>query len=246
MLLKRILATLALIVTVVAPALAQQSSAGSITIISVPAGAEVLLEGESQVTGVTPVVFRYPLVGKYHLSVKRSGYETYRTELILDPSKEMVINVSLVAKTRFKAAIRSVFIPGWGQYYSGQRTKGLVYSLVVAASVAGYFITDKDFDLKLNRFNARLDAFDRAERSGAGFDELEALQSELLVVQLDAFNAETARRISIGAVVGAWSLSILDALLFFPEERGTLVIKGIALKPDYSVHSVGITLSRRF
>lgn len=246
MLLKWTLAILVLVASAIAPALAQQASTGTVTVISVPAGAEVRLEGESIVTGVSPVVFRYPLVGKYRLSVTRAGYETYRTDLILDPSKEMVVNVRLVAKTRFKAAIRSVFIPGWGQYYSGQRTKGLVYSLVAAASVMGYFIADNDFDRKLNRFNSRLGDFDRAEQSGVGFDQLEILRSDMLNEQLEAFDAETVRRISIGTIVGAWSLSVIDALLFFPEERGTLEIKGIALKPNYSMNQVGITLSRRF
>jgi len=246
MLLKRILATVALITAAVIPANAQQNLTGTVTVITEPAGAEVRLTGESEVTGVTPVVFAFPLVGKYRLSVTLNGYETYKTNLVLDPSKETVVNVSLVPKTRIKAAIRSVFIPGWGQYYSGEKTKGLAFTLIAAASVAGYFIADNDFDNKLDRFNTSLSAFDRAEQSGAGFDRLETLRSDLRATQIDAFDAETIRRISIGTVVGAWSLSVLDALFFFPEQRGTIVVKGIAVKPDYSIDQVGITLSKRF
>lgn len=225
---------------------AQASSTGSLMINSDPVGAEVLLEGESTVTGMTPALFRYPLIGKYKLTIRRYGYETYKTTITVDPSKETVLNVKLVAKSRFKAAIRSVFIPGWGQRYSGQEGKGFVFTLLAAVSVGSYFIVDNDFDKKLNNYTNSLQEYDDALSSGADFDQLQRMLDDLEFTQDEAFDAENKRRFSIGAVVGIWSLSIVDAFLFFPDERSTMTIKGIAVKPDYGFNHVGITLSRRF
>ncbi len=246
MLLKRILATAGAVVLLMVSVPALSLAQGSVTVTSAPGGAQVELKGDAVVTGITPTTFRFGLAGKYRLRVSAPGYETYKRDLLLDPAKETVVDVTLVPKTRFKAMARSLFIPGWGQYYSDQKAKGLTFTLLAAASVVGYVFADNDFDQKFAHFNDRLAAFDDAVKTGASRATLELRKQELDAAQNDAYDAENVRRIAIGSVIGVWGLSLLDALFFFPEQHGAVTVKGLTLSPDYRSQRFGFTLSASF
>lgn len=222
-----------------------QSDSG-LVVRSTPPGADVLLEGDAVVTGITPATIRYPLLGEYRLTLKKYGFEDYHTNIVVDPSKQMYLDIELSRKTGAKAAVRSMFLPGWGQQYTGQRTKGLAFSVLFAGAVAAYFVSDHNFDIKNERFSRRLDEYDAAVDRGAGLTELEGRLSALNKAQEDAFNAEDLRRISIGSVVGVWGLNVLDALLFSPRERATVTIEGLSISPQADSQGIGLTLSKAF
>ncbi|MCP4685540.1 MAG: PEGA domain-containing protein [bacterium] len=230
---------------IVAVSVEAQSDSGLI-VNSTPPGANVLLEGDAVVSGVTPVSFRYTLIGKYRLTLKMSGYEDYHTNIVLDPARQMQMDVSLSRKTGAKAAVRSMFLPGWGQQYTEQRSKGFTFSLLFAGAVAAYFVADHNFDIKNERFSRRLTEYDDAVDRGVGMEELEIRLRDLNEAQEDAFDAEDVRRISIGTVAGVWAINVLDALLFSPKERATVSIEGLAISPKADSQGIGITLSRAF
>ncbi|MCK4606762.1 MAG: hypothetical protein KAU35_05635 [candidate division Zixibacteria bacterium] len=62
----------------------------------------------------------------------------------------------------------------------------------------------------------------------------------------DAYNAETVRRITLGAIVGCWGLNLLDALIFFPDERADIRVKGFSIHPEAGFDRVGLTIVRSF
>jgi len=235
---------MALLVAVAAVTVAQADS--GLVVQSTPPGADVRLVGDAVVTGITPVAFRYPLVGEYRLTVEKYGYEAYRTDIVLDPTKQMQMDIKLSRKTGAKAAVRSMFLPGWGQRYTQQRSKGVTFSLLFAGAVAAYFVADHNFDIKNDRFSKRLAEYDASVDRGAGLTELDSRLSALNLAQEDAYDAEDIRRISIGGVVGIWVVNILDALLFSPRERATVSIEGLAISPKADSQGIGITLSRAF
>ncbi len=223
----------------------QAQYVGGLKVTSDPDGALIILTGDAIVTGVTPTTFRQTLIGLYKITIDRYGYEQYNTKVVLDPSKQMELNIQLTPKTRFKSAVRSFVIPGWGQQYSNQKFKGLVYTFFAAASVFGYFSADKDFDTKFNRFKDTEAEYDNLKKSGSQA-ELEALLPRLLFEQDRAYDAENTRRIAIGSAIAVWSISVLDALFFFPEEKGTFKVKNITLTPQTNLKHVGLNLSYNF
>ena len=222
-----------------------QESTPQITVKSNPPGATVTIKGEAYLTGVTPTAFHQTLIGDYVLKVSRSGFETYSSRVYLSPDRPTVLNVDLVPKTRFKAAARSIFIPGWGQRYSEHKDRGMLFTgLAIAA--AGYFsITDSDFDDKNDLFLERLAQYD-AVAAGGSIAELKRLQPILNRAQQAARDAEDRRRISIGMVVGVWAWSVLDALLLFPENSADISVKGVSLTTTAGPGQVGLKLSRSF
>ncbi len=221
---------------------ALSQTSGSLSISTNPDGALVTLSGNTIVSGVTPTVFRQTLIGFYKITIERYGYARYTTKVILDPSKQMELHIKLTPKTRFKSAIRSMVIPGWGQRYSNQKFKGLFYTFFAAATAFGYYKADDDFDTKYDRFIALDDEYNALSQNG-NVNDLEELLPRLTNAKDRAYDAENMRRIAIGSVIAVWSLSVIDALFFFPEEKGTFKVKNVTLTPSTSSQNVGLNLS---
>lgn len=218
----------------------------NLTVRTSPPGAETRLEGEAELTAVTPAAFNYPLIGDYRLTITKHGYERYRTRLVLDPAHPTALDVELNPKTGFKAALRSALIPGWGQYYGDQKTKGFAFGLMFAGAAAFFAIADHDLTNKENDYESRLRAYDDARAEGATYSELRRLHSAMADAQKRAYDAEDVRRISIGAVAGVWGLNVLDALLFTPTDNATFSVKGLAVEPSTDMQSVTVTLTKVF
>ena len=213
---------------------------------SAPEGAQATLSGPVIVTGITPTFFRQPLVGDYKLEITRHGYENYSTHITLDPTRQMEVSVQLSPKTRFKAAARSLLIPGWGQRYADENFKGYAFSFLAAGSIAAFLIADNSYNDDYDRFEARVADYDSARAEGASYQDLSGLHSRLVDAQNDAYDSENTRRITIGVVAGVWALNLIDVLFFFPNERGTFSVKGLTVEPNANLNSVGLTLSHRF
>lgn len=243
--LKRILTALVLLLTAAAVE-AQIASTTGLTVRSSPPGADVLLEGEVTVAGVSPTTFEQTLMGDFKVTVKKYLYEKYTTHVTLDPSKQLALDVNLSPKNRFKAAARSLFIPGWGQRYGEQKGKGSLFLFLAAGSVASYFIADHDFDKKYDRYELRKQEYDSAKADGASYDELVVRHQAWENAQQKAYDAEDIRRITIGVAVGVWGLNVLDALIFFPENRGEITVKGVSVTPTATGQSFGLVLTKRW
>ena len=237
---KRILLTLLIIALPLI--VTAQGITGGFTVDSNPPGALVTLDGALMLTGVTPVNFKQGLDGKFKIKVEKQGYESYKSSVFLQSGKATTLNIRLKPKTRFKAVSRSLLIPGWGQMYGGQKFKGTMFLLLAAGGVASYLIADSDFDDKQEEY----DRLNGEYQSAVTYSEKERLYPILSDARKDAYDAENIRRITIGVTIGVWGLSLLDALLFFPEERGSFIVDQISIEPDLEQGGAKIVLSSRF
>ena len=75
---------------------------------------------------------------------------------------------------------------------------------------------------------------------------MQRLHADLAAKQKKAYDAETVRRATIGAVIGVWGLSVLDAILFLPSDHGTFTVGGISFEPNTNSGTLGLQMSRRF
>ena len=204
------------------------------------------LKGDAEVSGVTPTLFHYPLVGEVELIIKKFGYEDYHTRLVLDPVRTTHINVELTPKTSLKAASRSLFIPGWGQRYASKHRKGAAFSVGFALSVVAYLLADNDFNDKEDIFRSRLDEFDQAVLDGSSRNDLELRLKELNEAQNDAYDAENIRRFTIGAAIGIWGLNVLDALFTSAGAKEVVTIGGLTVVPSADQQGIRLSLTRSF
>ena len=239
MMTKGILAALLLFIT---PVLMAQNTTSGLTVQTTPPGAEVEVAGALTVRGITPITFPQGLEGEFDVHIKKAGYETYNSSLFLSTSKNTQLDVDLTAKTKFKAVFRSLFIPGWGQAYSDHKTKGIAFMMLAAGSAASYFIADNRFDDKRKTYDDYLARYNRV----TDYAEKQSLYPLLKSARKDAYDAENVRRITIGATIAVWSLSFLDALLFFPEQKSSILVDQVSLEPDLQNGGGQITLSWDF
>jgi len=242
MALKRILTTCLLAAVTAGSSFAQNSAEGDVSVVSDPPGAVATLEGEATVSGVTPARFRHNLAGDYRLVIRLHGYETYSTRVNLDPARPMELSVTLAARTQVKAALRSVVIPGWGQHYSGQKTKAAALLLLSAGSAVAYLIADGRFDDKYDVYQTKLQEYDAT----TNYDDLVRLQPGLAEAQREAYDAENVRRIALGVAAGVWAFNVLDNFLFFPHHPTGFRVKGLTLTPTADFQQVGLTVGTCF
>lgn len=219
-----------------------QSPGPGLTVTTNPPGAEVEVAGALVVRGMSPVTFSQGLQGDFDIKIKKAGYETYKSSLFLSTANRAQLDVNLTAKTKFKAALRSVFIPGWGQAYANQKTKGVTFMILAAGSAAAYLLADKKFDDKRDEYDDYMDRYNSADT----YAEKANLYPLLQNARQEAYDAENVRRITIGTTVAIWSLSVLDALLFFPEQKGSLLVDQIAFEPNLLNGGGQIILSHNF
>jgi hypothetical protein len=225
-----------------APYTASAQDAGNVIINSNPQGAVVKLIGEMTLSGITPVKFDRSLSGKYKIEVVREGFEKYRSVTYFTEKQASQLDIKLTPKTRAKAFVRSMIIPGWGQKYYGNSTKAGFYLLAIAASSAGYFIVRDDYNTKVDSYNAAKAAYVSARR----WSDLSTLGQQLYDAQKKANDAENRVNIAIGVVAGLYALNVLDCLLFFPENDSFTEYKALTARPEISPNQVGITLSLKF
>jgi len=178
--------------------------------------------------------------------VKKYGYEEYKTRLMLDPARPQQISVELSPKTGFKAALRSMIIPGWGQRYTDRKTKGFVYSVLFFGAGLTLLDIENKFQDSEDEYLERLGEYDAAVGRGVSIYELTRYHAALVDAQQEAYDAEDDRRITAGVVAGIWGLNVLDAFLFAPRERAAFGIKGIAVVPSADAQGVRLTLTGAF
>ena len=224
------------------PLAASAQDTGNVVINTDPQGAVAKLSGDITLSGVTPVRFDRPLSGRYRIEVVREGFEAYHSVAYFTEKQATHLDIKLTPKTRAKAFVRSLIIPGWGQKYYGDNTKAALLLLGAAASSAGYFIVRSDYNDKVDTYNAKKAAWTAA---GGWSDKLK-LGQEMYDAQKKANSAEDRVNIMIGVVAGIYALNALDCLLFFPENNTFTEYKALTARPEITPHQVGITLSLKF
>jgi len=123
------------------------------TINSDPPGATITLNGEYKLSATTPCRLPDHIGGKFELVAVMPGYESWKGDITILPGQKNHYSLALSPKTRAKAALRSFFMPGWGQYYSGQDKKAFILNVGTLGFAVGTILTDGDFRRKRNDYN---------------------------------------------------------------------------------------------
>jgi hypothetical protein len=224
---------------------AQFGPGGDLTVTTNPQGAEVILEGDVILSGVSPVRFRQMIVGKYNLIVKKAGYETYCKQISVDPFTPTEIDVRLKSKTKSKALTRSLLIPGWGQRYGDRKAKGNIFTILTIGAAATFAYAELDYQDKKDEFELKQTEYDEIISNGT-IEELNDFYPGFVISRDDAYDAETFRRASFVTLAGVYAINLIDILFFFPDDRDAISIKGLSVSPQISPDTHGMKLSVKF
>jgi len=219
-----------------------QENPPSLMVDSNPSGARASLLGPFTYSGVTPATFIQPMYGKFDLEVEKPGYETHKSSVYLEPGKTSSVSVNLSAKTRFKAGVRSLVIPGWGQFYSDQNGKGFFFLIMTAAAGIAAYATHDEFQYRRDLYDETAVRYNQASTVA----EKNAIYPELQARKIDAYDAETERMIALYTIAGIWGLNLVDALFFFPDFTDGQIVEGISLTPNENFDGARIMVSYSF
>ena len=177
-----------------------------------PDGARLIINDKS--TSYLPL--RSPLQlppGTYTIRCELKGYAPYEQEVKLVSGDWLRLRIRMTRLSRTTAALGNIPIAGMGQFYMGKRVKGWV----LLATEAGGLVTAlagemqrsdyrKDYLLLKDKYDSAINANEIAR--------YRRLSSEAYQNMEDAESLRNTGLIVAGAAV---ALSVLDALLLFPE-----------------------------
>jgi hypothetical protein len=215
---------------------AQQQPSSVVNVSSNPQGCTVVLSGDMTVSGVTPTTFSQKLQGYYRITAYLDGYESYHSSVVLSGQPSTDIQLILTPKTRAKAGLRSLVVPGWGQMYYGAKTKGAVITIATAASAVVLGILHFDYTNKRDTYDEVHTRYLQTRDVSAR----ESMLNELYQAQKDANDAENRRLVGAGVLAGIWAYNVIDAVLFFPDFGIRISGSELSLRPE--VTSDGIKL----
>lgn len=220
-------------VVIIATAQAQEGSvvspsSGKFSLYSKPSGALVYMEGEYEFIGHTPCEVPFLLQGSYQVRASKRGYENWAARVTLVAEQQNSLYIKLIPKTKLKTALRSTLFPGWGQYYTDRKTRGIFLGLLQAGSILGTVYAYQNYEDAKDDYYLAVDRYRNEKR----FDELERLRKQMREKERDADQAWELRSTLITLAAGIWVYNVAESVLFFPRyeeavyERGAPTISG--------------------
>jgi hypothetical protein len=136
-------------------------SYGEISLSTIPDGASVFID-YNKIDYVSDQNVKIAF-GKHQLKVKRKGYYTYNEDIIINTSELLNQNVQLEPKSKGKAMLMSVLLPGTGQMYYGTVGKGLIFTGISLGLAYSTFFYNDSFSKSWDRFNIDLENYRNAK-----------------------------------------------------------------------------------
>jgi hypothetical protein len=216
-----------------------------IQVLTRPIGALVFLDGEYSMTGRTPYTVTYFLKGRYRIRATKLGYEDWKKDYVFNGQGVDKLSIKLTPKTRYKAFLRSMLVPGLGQAYSDHKTRGLVIG-VMQFSAAGVLIyRNFKYTDALNEYNAALKNFQAGQKTQEGQAELVAQLLARKAVLDEAYEIRKRWLVITGLI---YAYNVLEALIFFPSyQQGNVNVSvSLAQNPERYGAAVGLKVKAKF
>ncbi|MFW9830107.1 MAG: DUF5683 domain-containing protein, partial [Candidatus Thorarchaeota archaeon] len=183
-----------------------------VIIKSDPPGAMLYLQGENSFVGITPFKIKPNLMGKYNITAIKSGYERSKVEYYFKGTEKGILRLRLAPKTRFKAGIRSIVFPGWGQVYSERKKTGIFISLVQLSAGILTLVSHMDYD---NAFKEYKNSIKDYEENKWNSEVRDQYWNAVVDTHEKAGDAFDKRQTWLYITGGLWIYNFLDLILFF-------------------------------
>jgi len=197
-------------------------------VVSRPSGAQCRIRGDRVVRGPTPLTFQSTPPGRYEVQAVDPAFEGWQRKIQHDGVRNDTVWISLHPKTRTRAVLRSMGLPGWGQFYSQRPAAGWIYMTGAVVAFGGSIAYQVAY---VNRQQEVEDA-----------ETLQEWEEAVARVE-DARKARNALQITAAAF---WAVSVVDAAVFFPHFERQGLSAGIVVQPDLSNRTVRIAATVGF
>ena len=156
--------------------------------------------------------------------------------------KSGVVAVSAVAvkqKTRIGAMMRSMFIPGAGQFYSERKFWGYTWLLSEIAIGGGIAFFGTEYQTAFDDYNSTVDLY----TNETDVDMIQEYKDQAHVHHENMDNAATMAETLAYAAAGVWAANVLHALLTGPKTGAKTSAKELPIRLAYDPDS-GATMMK--
>lgn len=231
-------------IMLIRPTAAQNQKTRSVIIRSDPPGAMLYFKGENSFIGVTPFNIKPNLTGRYQIMAVKPGYEKSKVEYYFKGTEKGVLRLRLTPKTPFKAGIRSLIFPGWGQRYSERRKMGTFLSLAQAGVGIFTFISHNDYEKAYDEYKSALSDYEQYKKISGLRDQYWDIVVRKHKSANDAFDE---RQVWLYITGGLWLYNFLDSIFFFPSfDRGVFNKTMPGISANFQNNTFGLTLKVPF
>lgn len=122
--------------------------------------------------------------------------------------------VAVRQKTRFGAMIRSMFIPGMGQFYSERRLWGYTWLLSELALAGGVYTFGTEWQSARDGYNSSIDLYNNE----TDVDMIREYKDQAQAYHADMEAASTQAETLAYAAAGVWAVNVLHALITGPKK----------------------------
>jgi hypothetical protein len=185
---------------------------GILRIRSEPPGAVVRLLGDHRWSGTTPWDLQRGIEGTYRIVARMDGYEDWRRTVEIARGETRDLDIRLTPKAAWKAGLRSIIFPGWGQFYAEKHAKGTVFAVGTVALAGALLWTNEEYRDRTDDYRAAR----RVYMDATTLADLDRLRADSDRARARADRAYDRRQASLYAAAGLYAAAILDAVLLFP------------------------------
>jgi hypothetical protein len=190
----------------------EPDSLGSLTVVSRPSAAVARVRGDRTIVGRTPLTLREIPPGRYRVRVVDPAFERWERSITFDGMRDDTVWMSLRAKTRARAVLRSFSFPGWGQFYERRPISGWLYATATVVTFGASIAAQVEYS----------DRVHEADRATTLEDYRRAIDR--------AEDARKTRNLLQGGAAALWGLGLLDAAWRFPK-FGSAPISKLEIAP---------------
>ena len=183
----------------------------NVRITSNPPGAMVYIEGS--MVGITPCELKFDMIGEYRVRAYKKGYENWTSNVFFSDRNNSPLNIKLSSKTRLMAAIRSIIVPGWGQRYCDNKTKGIIIELVQTGSIISSIVYEVKYRNAVETYNDALKNYNIHKNNFQKHDIYRSIVEDKYSNINSFYKTRNIFLLTAGAV---WLYNILDAIFMFP------------------------------
>jgi len=222
----------------------QSTRKGIILVKSEPPGAMVYLQGENSFVGVTPFKLAANFHGIYRITTSKKGYEKQNHVYLFNGDERGILKLNLIPKTPTKAAIRSCFVPGWGQYYSERKFSGVLINALEIFSLIGMGNAIRHYNADVSAYETALKLYEKNKQSYYLRDQY---WNNVVNLHAKADDTFDKRQKWIVLACSVWLYNILDAFLFFPSFDEEIFNRTTpSLSSEFQNGTAKVTLSMQF
>ena len=177
-----------------------------------PAKAKVILDGQQ--CGLLPLKNLNVRNGSHNLQVSRPGFYDHKETILIGKNSPPIFRINLKPKSKNSALLYSTLLPGSGQYYAGNKTKGITLSvLTLGSAVSGFFVYGNYLD-KRDQYLKDKSAY----VNNTDLGQMVSLKQAMNKSYSSADDAKQVSQVVWGVSAAIWIYNIVDSYLFFPEQ----------------------------